>query len=322
MGIDLLSIEPTKISSDLASKFILIYGESKVGKTSFATQIPNSLLLAFEQGYHALNGVMAVDIDKWSTFKDVVRQLGKEEVKDKYQCVVVDTATIAYSMCEQFICATNGVKSIGEIGYGKGYAETKHEFAQSFQKIAQMGYGIVFISHAEKRIVTDSQDNEIKVLSPDLQKRAAQVIEPMVDIMGMIDCVVYDDGTSERWLYTRKTPTIMAGSRWKYLDPKIPFGYNELIDAIDRAIAKEVEDGAQVTNEKVVIKSEELDYNAIRAEAEKLWKELVGANEKNAQLIIEKAAEIFGHEVRLSEITASQVEPFNMLLMEMREMAK
>lgn len=95
MGIDLLSIEPTKISSDLASKFILIYGESKVGKTSFATQIPNSLLLAFEQGYHALNGVMAVDIDKWSTFKDVIRQLGKEEVKDKYQCVVVDTATIA-----------------------------------------------------------------------------------------------------------------------------------------------------------------------------------------------------------------------------------
>jgi len=27
--IDLLNIEPTKISSDLASKYILIYGESK-----------------------------------------------------------------------------------------------------------------------------------------------------------------------------------------------------------------------------------------------------------------------------------------------------
>jgi len=294
----------------------------KVGKTSFATQIPNSLLLAFEQGYHALNGVMAVDIDKWSTFKDIIRQLGKEEVKAKYSCVVVDTATIAYDYCEQFICATNGVKSIGEIGYGKGYAETKHEFATAFQQIAQMGYGIVFISHAEKRVITDSQDNEIKVLSPDLQKRAAQVIEPMVDIMGMIDCVVHDDGTSERWLYTRKTPTVMAGSRWRYLDAKIPFGYKELIDAIDRAISKEVENGAEVTNEKVAIVTEELDYKAIRKEAEKLWKELVAEDNNNAQLIIEKATEIFGHEVRLSEITESQVEPFSMLLNEMREMAK
>lgn len=294
----------------------------KVGKTSFATQVPNSLLLAFERGYNALPGVMAVDIDKWSTFKDVIRQLSKQEAKDKYQCVIVDTATLAYDMCEQFICATNGVKSIGEIGYGKGYAETKNEFAASFQKIAQMGYGIIFISHAEKRIITDSQDNEIKVLSPDLQKRAGQVIEPMVDIMGMIDCVVHEDGTSERWLYTRKTPTIMAGSRWRFLDPKIPFGYKELIDAIDRAIAKEVGLGAVVSDEKVDLSVEELNYKEIRKEAENLWKDLVSKDKDNASRILSKAEEIFGHEVRLSEITESQVEPFNMLLEEMREMAK
>ena len=320
--IDLLSLEPTKISSDLASKFVLIYGQSKVGKTSFATQIPNSLLIAFEKGYNALAGVMAVDIDKWSTFKEVIRQLEKPEVKEKYHCVIIDTATIAYDMAEKFVCAQAGVSKVGEIPYGGGYAMTKAEYAAAFQKIAQLGYGILFISHAEKRTITDTEDNEMVILSPDLQKRAAQVIEPMVDIIGMIDCIVHEDGSSERWLYTRKTPTIMAGSRWRYLAPKIPFGYDELIKAIDEAIAKEVANGAQVSTEKVSFEQETLNFKDIRDEAEKLWKDLVAKDENNAKLIIEKATEIFGHEVRLSEITASQVEPFNMLLQEMREMAK
>ena len=47
--------------------------------------MPNSLLCAFESGYNALAGVRAVDIDKWSTFKLVLRQLKSNEAKESQE---------------------------------------------------------------------------------------------------------------------------------------------------------------------------------------------------------------------------------------------
>ena len=55
--IDLLSLQPTVISRDLRSKYLLIYGQPKVGKTSFAAQLPNNLIFSFEIGTNALSGI-------------------------------------------------------------------------------------------------------------------------------------------------------------------------------------------------------------------------------------------------------------------------
>lgn len=59
MGINLLGIQPHKVSTDPSGYIIFIYGQAKVGKTTFATQMPKHLLLAFEKGYNALPGVIA-----------------------------------------------------------------------------------------------------------------------------------------------------------------------------------------------------------------------------------------------------------------------
>ncbi len=49
MPIDLLNLEPTKISRDLKGKYILIYSTPKGGKTSLAVQFPKNLLLALTE---------------------------------------------------------------------------------------------------------------------------------------------------------------------------------------------------------------------------------------------------------------------------------
>ncbi len=46
MAIDIMGIEPHKVSRDLKGYSILIYGDPKTGKTSTAAKFPNSLLLA------------------------------------------------------------------------------------------------------------------------------------------------------------------------------------------------------------------------------------------------------------------------------------
>lgn len=321
MAIDIFNIQPTTISRDLKGKFVCIYSLPKVGKTSMACQFPKNLLCAFEKGYNAIAGIKPIDITKWSDFKLVLRQLEKPEARQLYDTVTLDTIGIAWEMCEQFICAQNGVQKIGDIPWGGGYSACKKEFESCLRKITQLGYGLVIIAHVEKRIEKRADDTEVEILGPAIPKRAYEIVNQLVDIIGYIDITWDEEGNSERWLYTRKTPTVMAGSRFKYLAPKIKFGYNELVAAIGEAIDKaEKLDGAVVVDTMQQVIEEKLDYKAIREEASQLWKVLVEKDEENAGIILKKVEMVFGRPMKLSEITEDQVDLFNLVLLDMKDM--
>ena len=327
MAIDILSLKPTTISRDLKGKFVCIYSLPKVGKTSMACQFPKNLLLGFEHGWNAIAGAMAVDITKWADYKQVLRQLEQPAAREMYDTITIDTVGLAWQMCEDFVCAQNGVQKISDIPWGGGYTACKKEFENCLRKITQLGYGLVIIAHVERRIEKRADDSEVEILGPAIPKRAYEIVNQLVDIIGYIDITWDEEGNSERWLYTRKTPTIMAGSRFKYLEPKIKFGYNELVNAISDAIDKaEKLDGATVVDKTERIIEEALDYNAIRAEASALWKQLVGegenANAEMAKTILKKVEMIFGRTMKLSEITEDQVDLFNLVVIEMRDLAK
>ena len=321
--IDILSIEPTVISRDLKGKYLLLYGKPKTGKTTMASRFPKNLLIAFEKGYNAIDGIKAVDINKWAEFRQVLRQLEKPEAQAMYDTITIDTTTIAYEMCEQFVCSQNGVQSIRDIPWGQGWSLTKKEFESCLRKITMLGYGLVLISHIETRKEKTSDDSEIEILAPSMPKRCYEVVNQIVDIIGYIATEWDEDGNSHRWLYTRQTPTVMAGSRFPYLAPKIKLGYDELVAAINEAIDKQRDlDGAQVVDKLEVKKEEELSLDEIRDEAAKIWAKLVTEDPANAERILKKVEMIFGKKLKLSEITEDQKEPFFLVLLEMRDMVK
>lgn len=323
MAIDILNIQPSVISRDLRGKYVMLYGKAKSGKTTAACQFPNALLCAFEKGYNAIGGIKPVDILKWADFKLVLRQLENPAAKEMYETIIIDTVSIAWDYCESFICSQNGVQKIGDIPWGGGYSACKKEFETALRKITMLGYGVVLISHNSTRVEKDNDGNEREIISPEMPKRAAEICNGMVDIIGYIGNEFKEDGTSERYLYTRETPTLFAGSRFKYLAPKIKFGYNELVQAISDAIEKsEKLDGATVVDKMVYNNEiETVNYKDIRSEAEVLWNKLVSADQDNAAIILKKAEILFGHPIRLSEITEDQAAIYQLLLYEMREMA-
>lgn len=320
--IDILNLEPTKISRDLKGKYICIYGLPKVGKTTLACQFPKNLLLGFEHGWNAIAGAKAVDITKWSDFKMVLRQLEKPEAKEMYDTITIDTVGIAWELAEQYVCAQHGVQKINEIPWGQGYKDLAREFENSLRKITQLGYGLVIIAHVDKKVEMVGEDTEVEILGPAIPKRAYAIVNQLVDIIGYIAVTWNEKGESERWLYTRKTPTIMAGSRFPHLAEKIKFGYAELTEALNDAIDKaERLDGATVVDKSAPVVDTELNYDEIRKEAAELWSKLVTADEKNAEIILKKVEKNFNRKMKLSEITENQVEPFYSVLLEMREMA-
>lgn len=327
MAIDIFNIEPSVISRDLKGKYIAIYGREKVGKTTFGAHLPRALFCNFEVGTNFLSGIRAQNVSKWSDFKLILRQLEQPKAHDFYDTVVIDTVSQAYTLCEEFICAQAGVQKLGDIPYGAGYASCKKEFESALRKITMAGFGICCICHSEVKKEAGPNDTVIEVVSPAMPSRAADVVNRLVDIIAYIDVSYDENGNAIRNFITRRTPTIMAGSRLPYLDPVIPFSYQGLVDAIGKAIDRQQEiDGAKVVDTKTTQVEDKLDYNTIRNEAMLLWKKLVNtddeaANAEMARRIQKRVEMIFGRPIKLSEITEDQVDLFNLVVMDMRDLA-
>lgn len=320
MAIDILALQPTVISRDLRGKYVMLYGKQKSGKTTAAAQFPGALLCAFEKGYNAIGGLMAQDITKWSDFKLVIRQLAKPEAQARFQTVIMDTVAIAWDLCEQFVCSQYGVQKIADIPWGGGYTACKKEFESTLRQITQLGYGVVLIAHHSVRMEKTADGQDIEIISPELPKRAAEICNGIVDIIGYIGSE-WVDGVNHRYLYTRETPTLFAGSRFKYLSPKIPFGYNELVNAIAEAIEKSEQiDGVTVVDKAIEIPVEKLDFRVVRTEAEELWTTLIQRNEENISRLLKKIEIIFGRSIKLSEVTEDQVDLLELMNIEMRDM--
>lgn len=318
-NIDIFNIKPTVISRTLRDKSILLFSKPKVGKTTFCAQA-GALILGFEKGVNAIAGAYFQPIYKWSDVKLVIRQLEKPEAHQLYETIAFDTVSIAFQLCEDYICAQNGVQKIGDIPYGAGYQSLKKEWEATLRKITMMDYGLILVAHEKTRLEAGPNDTTIEIIEPDLNKRAAEVCTGLVDLIAYIGTEFDENGNSTRYLYTRETPTIKAGSRFKYLSPKIPFGYTELTKALAEAIEKAGENGAKVVDKIEKQVEDVLDFNVVRAEAQDLWTKLVTKDETNATVILKKIEITMGHKMKLSEFTEDQVSLLNLIVVEMRDM--
>lgn len=327
MAIDIFSLEPNKISKDLSGKFLLVYGAPKVGKTSFSVQFEKPLLCAFEIGYHALAGIRAQDIASWVDFKKIVQQLKLPKAKEMYKTIIIDTVGIATDLCEKYILAQNDVNALSEIPWGAGWNMYRKEFETPFRELSQLGYGIVFISHEKTKPsgFKDSEGNDINGVFPDINKTGLNAVNRLVDVIGYLIAEPQPDGSTERYLYTRSTPTVFAGSRYKYLAPKIKFGYTELVEAIHNALAKEQAEGAEVSDSVsgvvtpavVTVRS----FDEAMAEAKELWTKLVaGGNTANVEKINASIVNTFGKSLRLSEVKEEDKELLEVVIADMRNM--
>lgn len=266
MALDILSITPHEVSRDLRGYTMLFYGAPKTGKTTIASKFDGALLLAFETGYLAIPGVMAQPINKWSEFRQVLKQLDSEEAHKIYKNIVVDTVDIAYDLCEKYICNNNGVAAIGDLGYGKGYALAKKEFDECLRKIPQMGYGLIMISHDQDKVFKDEDGNEYNQIVPTLGNQPRLVVDRMSDIIGYARPFQEEDGSTKTLLFMRGTPRFIAGSRFADTPDYIEFTYDNLVNAIHDAVDKLAERyGSSAVTEEVStahIPQPDIDFDA------------------------------------------------------------
>jgi hypothetical protein len=322
-GIDIFNLQKTVITKDLSGKYLLLYSKPKVGKTSFAAQIDKNLILATELGTNAIDNLSVVPILKWADVKQVLKQLRDPKARELYNTVTFDTISIASDLVEKYICSREGVDSIRDIPFGQGFKMVAKELQETLREITLLGFGLILICHSKEKpsSFTDEEGNTIPCVEPDLSKNVYSVCNSLVDGIFHIGVEFDKDGKSHRYLYTRQTPTIFAGSRWKYLAPKIEFGYQQLIDAIGEAIEKQKEvDGAVVVDHQEREAITKRPFTEVMDEAKAIWVQyLEGAatdEEKDYRLNVlnEIILKNFGRQIKLSQALPSQQDLVELVL--------
>lgn len=324
MAINLLALQPHKVSRDLSGYITYIYGAAKTGKTTLATQSGGALLLAFERGYNALPGVIAQDMTSWSDMKAVVRELKKPEVKEVFKSVIVDTVDIAGTLCEKYICNQNDVDKISAIPYGQGWTLMKKEFESTFRAITQMGYALFFISHDKDKTFKNKDGTEYNQIIPSCPSTFNGIVKDMADIYAYAE-KYSDNGVAKVKLVLRSVDnSVDTGCRFKYIAPEIDMSYAALVQALNDAIDKE----AALTNNKYVTEernvsavptAETLDYDQLIAEFNQIVTKIMTqdpAQQPRISFVVEK---YLGMGKKVSESTYAQVEFIKLINDELKD---
>ena len=324
----LLDIKPHQVSRDLRGYSVFLYGAPKTGKTTIACQFPGALLLAFEKGYSTIGGVLAQPINSWSEFKKLFVEFKDPAVKERYQTIVIDTADIAYSYCEKYICtresdASHSYQNVADIPYGKGYAMAMDEFDECIRKILQLGYGLVIISHDQDKIMKNENGEEYNQIIPTLDKRARLVCERTCDIIGYCREVEDQEGHKSVRMFMRETSRYVAGSRFKYTPDSIELSYDNLVKAIADAIDEQERVSKGTTTDSYSnLHTDDIEYDfpALMREVQQTVGALMSGHPEMEHKIVSIVDKHLGKGKKVSDCTPDQAALVDLILYDLKHL--
>ena len=274
---------------------------------------------------------MAQPINNWAEFRKVLRQLKDPKAKERFFTITIDTADIAYDYCTKYICDNAlrpdggyGVDSVSDIPYGKGYGMVSKEFDECLRSIVMMDYGLILISHATDKVFKDEAGVEYNKIVPTLDKRANNIVARMADIIGYSRIVTDKDGNNSTKLFMRGTPRYEAGSRFKYTPDYIDFSYENLVDAISKAIDKQAEeDGLEYFTDKknnlYKDTTKDLDFDALMKSCNDMIGSLIEKNSEEVftsfyqPRIVQITDRYLGRGQKMSQCSREQVEALSLI---------
>jgi hypothetical protein len=186
MTFDLSSIKPTRKNTPTR---ILVYGESKVGKSVFASQADGVIFIPTEDGQDNIDTEAFPLCQSWQDVLSCVTTLYMEE--HKYRTVVLDTADWAETLAHKKVVDDIDkakVTSIEHIGYGKGYtfaADLFRELLDGFNALRQKKeMQIIILCHTEIRRFDDPMTDSYDRWQIKLHRLISKMMFAWVDVIG------------------------------------------------------------------------------------------------------------------------------------------
>ena len=234
---------------------ILVYGRPGVGKSTFAAGSPNPLFLDIERG----SGALEVDRCTPCNWKAV-----KETITDfpaGYTTIVIDTLDALEKYIFADVCAEADVRTIEDIGYGKGYARAVDRWIELLGLLDGLrlsrGIEVILIAHSTVRTMTNPSGSDYTKWELSVHAKSVGLITAWADTILFAD-IDHTVTENEKILVTgrrilRAAPGAWeAKCRYRGTPAVLENSYEAYAAARSKAGAKSVKELAAIAQSMVV----------------------------------------------------------------------
>lgn len=236
-------------------KNYFFYGSTMSGKSYLAGEFPNPLFLDTD-GNASANPYPSVKLrnvrDQGGGFKStVIDQLDQvilelQTTNHTFETIVLDVIDDIVVMIEQVITENAGVQSLGDIGYGKGYAAFNTIFQQLVIDLKALPINVIYVSR-----ISTYEDNGVQKEEPSLKEKHVNVVN------GNCDYMIQTKKIGKNYVRTVKAKR-KNYQREKIEDERIL----EILDSVTGAFEKSRRTSKK-TQEKIVKKMEQTEESKL-----------------------------------------------------------
>lgn len=244
MAISLASI---KRSGAARPPRTILYGTSGIGKSSFGASAENPIFISTEAGLDAIS-VDAFPLCKsWDEVMECFATLITED--HAFKTVILDSLDWTERLIWEQVAKDNNVKSIENIGYGKGYKEAISYWRALLDTLDacrdEKGMQVILLAHSKIKRFDDPLNDPYDRYMLDLHDGAASILMEWCDIMAFahyrISTIKTDAGfnqkhtravgSGDRVIHTQERPSWVAKSRWSLPDT-MPLDYENFASVL------------------------------------------------------------------------------------------
>lgn len=216
---------------------ILIYGPPKMGKSTFASLAPAPVFIQTEDGLDAIDAPAFPLAQSFGEVLSAIEQLATQE-HDR-QTVVMDSADWLERLIHNQVCKEQNVKSLENIGYGKGYVFAIDMWRQYIDATNYLrdnkNMVVINIAHSQIKRFENPETDAYDRYQIKMHDKASALLMENSDVILFVNEQVNITksqegfskrvraiGEGERVLYTESRPSFVAGNRFS-LPAEIPF---------------------------------------------------------------------------------------------------
>lgn len=229
-----------KVNRDVTKAMrIWVYGQPNIGKTTFANQWPNALMINTDGNYKRIDSpVISIgantNVDPWEDFVNNIEEFLKGN--HTFDTIVIDLIEDIFQYARSYYCKKLKIDHEADLGYAKAYDIERNAFLMVLRKLANGPYNVILISHEDSTIIKNRVGKETTYYSPAMNDRVMKKIAGMVELTGRVSIYteVSEDGEpiDHRILYLNSSSEQFGGNKMNLDHDYIYLGYNELLSVV------------------------------------------------------------------------------------------
>ena len=228
---------------------VVIHGEQKIGKSTFAAGAPAPIFIQTE------DGADDIGVDRFPlalTFSDVTKALDSLLAGGhEYETVVIDSGDWLERLIHAKVAKEAGVKGVEDVPYGRGYKSALQDWRTILTKLDELralGMAVVIINHTQVKRYDSPETEPYDRQQLKLHDSASALIVEWCDCVGFATKDVYVKETDvgfnkkhargasngKRVLRLEGAPAYVAGSRYG-LPASIELSWQSFMEAFSKA---------------------------------------------------------------------------------------